>query len=162
MHSRITTSVNAAEHLAAELADHAAVAARTRESMTDAFASLVAACADALRSGHKLLLFGNGGADILFGGDDNDALYGGTGNDQLFGGNGADVMFIDDGSGIDSVSGFANGVDRFDFTLHAGVTNFSQLTISTLGGDALVDFTGGQLFIAGAAGLLDATDFVFA
>lgn len=62
MHSRITTSVNAAEHLAAELADHAAVAARTRESMTDAFASLVAACADALRSGHKLLLFGNGGA----------------------------------------------------------------------------------------------------
>jgi D-sedoheptulose 7-phosphate isomerase len=62
MHSRITTSVNSAEHLAAELADHAAVAARTRESMTDAFPRLVAACADALRSGHKLLLFGNGGA----------------------------------------------------------------------------------------------------
>jgi D-sedoheptulose 7-phosphate isomerase len=62
MHSRITTSMNAAEHLAAELADHAAVAARTRESMADAFPRLVAACAGALRSGHKLLLFGNGGA----------------------------------------------------------------------------------------------------
>jgi D-sedoheptulose 7-phosphate isomerase len=60
--SHITTSVNAADHLAAEIADHAAVAARTREAMTAEFPRLVAACAEALRSGHKLLLFGNGGA----------------------------------------------------------------------------------------------------
>jgi D-sedoheptulose 7-phosphate isomerase len=60
--SHTTTSVNAAEHLAAEIADHAAVAARTRDSMTTEFPRLVAACAAALRSGRKLLLFGNGGA----------------------------------------------------------------------------------------------------
>ena len=58
----MTTSVNAAEYLEAELAEHTAVAARTRESMATEFPRLVAACAQALRSGHKLLLFGNGGA----------------------------------------------------------------------------------------------------
>ena len=58
----MTTSVNAAEYLATEIAEHAAVAARTRDSMTAEFPRLVAACAQALQSGHKLLLFGNGGA----------------------------------------------------------------------------------------------------
>jgi D-sedoheptulose 7-phosphate isomerase len=58
----MTTSVNAAEHLEAEIAEHTAVAARTREAMATEFPRLVAACAHALRSGHKLLLFGNGGA----------------------------------------------------------------------------------------------------
>jgi D-sedoheptulose 7-phosphate isomerase len=60
--SETTTSVNAAEHLATEIAEHTAVAARTRESMASEFPRLVTACAAALRSGHKLLLFGNGGA----------------------------------------------------------------------------------------------------
>jgi D-sedoheptulose 7-phosphate isomerase len=54
--------VNAAEHLSAELAELTAVSVRTRESMAAEFPRLVAACTDALRSGHKLLLFGNGGA----------------------------------------------------------------------------------------------------
>src|SRR6185503_8719137 len=58
----MTTSVNAAEYLEAEIAEHTAVAARTRESMATEFPRLVAACVQALRSGHKLLLFGNGGA----------------------------------------------------------------------------------------------------
>jgi D-sedoheptulose 7-phosphate isomerase len=54
--------VNAAEYLDAEIAEHTAVAARTGESVATEFPRLVAACAQALRSGHKLLLFGNGGA----------------------------------------------------------------------------------------------------
>lgn len=54
--------MNAAEHLSAELAELTAVSVRTRESMAAEFPRLVAACTDALRSGHKLLLFGNGGA----------------------------------------------------------------------------------------------------
>ena len=62
MHSDITTSVNAAEYLEREIAEHAAVAARTTEAMATEFPRLVSACADALRAGHKLLLFGNGGA----------------------------------------------------------------------------------------------------
>jgi D-sedoheptulose 7-phosphate isomerase len=62
LRSDISMSVNAAEHLDAEIAEHAAVAARTRASMATEFPRLVAACAAALRAGHKLLFFGNGGA----------------------------------------------------------------------------------------------------
>jgi D-sedoheptulose 7-phosphate isomerase len=60
--SNITTGVNAVEYLDSEIAEHASVAARTRESMAAEFPRLVTACAQALRSGRKLLLFGNGGA----------------------------------------------------------------------------------------------------
>jgi D-sedoheptulose 7-phosphate isomerase len=62
LRSDIVTGVNAAEHLDAEIAEHAVVAARTRDAVASEFSRLVAACAQALRSGHKLLLFGNGGA----------------------------------------------------------------------------------------------------
>jgi D-sedoheptulose 7-phosphate isomerase len=54
--------VNAAAYLDAEIAESMAVAVRTRETMAAEFPRLVAACADAIRAGHKLLLFGNGGA----------------------------------------------------------------------------------------------------
>ena len=56
------TSVNAAAYLDGEIAEHMAVALRTQESVATEFPRLVAACAQALRAGHKLLLFGNGGA----------------------------------------------------------------------------------------------------
>ena len=56
------TAVNATAFLDAEIAEHMAVALRTQESMATEFPRLVAACAQALRAGHKLLLFGNGGA----------------------------------------------------------------------------------------------------
>jgi D-sedoheptulose 7-phosphate isomerase len=58
----MTTPVNAAAYLDDEIAEHAAVAARTRESVAAEFPRLVSACAKALRAGHKLLLFGNGGS----------------------------------------------------------------------------------------------------
>jgi D-sedoheptulose 7-phosphate isomerase len=44
------------------MAEHMAVAVRTQESFGNEFPRLVEACAEALRSGCKLLLFGNGGA----------------------------------------------------------------------------------------------------
>ncbi|MDJ0949779.1 MAG: SIS domain-containing protein [Alphaproteobacteria bacterium] len=47
---------------AAEFAEHAAVVAATRDSLAGAFATLVRASAGALRSGNKLLFFGNGGS----------------------------------------------------------------------------------------------------
>ena len=52
----------AAEYLDAEFTDHADVVARTREMVASEFARLVSACSTALRSGHKLLFFGNGGS----------------------------------------------------------------------------------------------------
>lgn len=62
MRSDLTTSVNAAAYLDAEIAELMAVAARTHSSLSAEFQRVVAACAHALGSGHKLLLFGNGGA----------------------------------------------------------------------------------------------------
>jgi D-sedoheptulose 7-phosphate isomerase len=56
------TAVNAAAFLDAEVAEHMAVALRTQASMVTEFPRLVTACTGALRAGHKLLLFGNGGA----------------------------------------------------------------------------------------------------
>ena len=55
-------SVNATAYLDGEIAEHLAVAARTQEALATEFPRLVAACTHALRAGHKLLLFGNGGA----------------------------------------------------------------------------------------------------
>jgi D-sedoheptulose 7-phosphate isomerase len=45
-----------------ELAEHAAVAAATRAALREPFARLVAACAKSIRTGGKLLFFGNGGS----------------------------------------------------------------------------------------------------
>ncbi len=47
---------------AAELDQHAAVLAATREVMREPFARLVALCAAAARAGNKIVFFGNGGS----------------------------------------------------------------------------------------------------
>ena len=52
----------AVKYLESELAEHTALVARTREAVAEEFARLVNDCSDALRAGHKLLLFGNGGS----------------------------------------------------------------------------------------------------
>jgi D-sedoheptulose 7-phosphate isomerase len=50
------------EFLESEMAEHAALLARTRQAVATDFARLVSVCSEALRSGHKLLFFGNGGS----------------------------------------------------------------------------------------------------
>lgn len=47
---------------AAELAEHAAVAAATRAALGPPFAEWVRVCAEAIRGGGKLFFFGNGGS----------------------------------------------------------------------------------------------------
>jgi len=56
------TRSSATTFLEAELAEHMAVLARTRDALSGEFTRLVSLCGDALRSGHKLLFFGNGGS----------------------------------------------------------------------------------------------------
>jgi D-sedoheptulose 7-phosphate isomerase len=59
----VTNSTNlVAQYLDSEIAEHTAVIARTRNAVHDEFVRLVAACAEAIRGGHKLLFFGNGGS----------------------------------------------------------------------------------------------------
>jgi len=59
----VTDSTNAfSSYLDSEIAEHTALIAHTRDALRDEFVRLVADCAQALRSGHKLLFFGNGGS----------------------------------------------------------------------------------------------------
>ena len=46
----------------AEFAEHLDVARRSEVALSDTFAALVATCAKSIRSGGKLLFFGNGGS----------------------------------------------------------------------------------------------------
>lgn len=59
----MTDSTNAfVQYLDSEIAEHTALISRTRDALQGEFVRLVAACAQALRGGHKLLFFGNGGS----------------------------------------------------------------------------------------------------
>ncbi|MBC7285839.1 MAG: alkaline metalloproteinase, partial [Hoeflea sp.] len=89
-------------------------------------------------------------------------LTGNSGNNSLNGGAGSDTFRFLNNSGADTIQGFENGSDRFDFASHTLVNSIANLTISTSGADALVTFAGGQFTVLGAAGLIEASDFVFA
>jgi len=54
--------MDVAAFLKSEFAEHDAVSRATQGALTEAFAKLVVACAKSLRSGGKLLFFGNGGS----------------------------------------------------------------------------------------------------
>ncbi|MCI4661657.1 MAG: hypothetical protein MRY63_07550 [Neomegalonema sp.] len=65
------------------------------------------------------------------------------------------------GDGLDAILDFEDGVDRLDFS-DSGL-GFADLTIMDEGTSAVVSCgDGDRIEIASAAGLIDATDFVFA
>tara|TARA_R110002020_G_scaffold48286_17_gene137763 strand:+ start:2322 stop:6152 length:3831 start_codon:yes stop_codon:yes gene_type:complete len=108
------------------------------------------------------ILFGRNGADTIYGGDGDDLLFGGSGNDTLNGGNGVDTFYFLNSSGVDTIQQFQNGLDKFNFANHTLVNSMANVTISNTGGDAYVTLNGGgQIIALGAAGLIDASDFVF-
>jgi D-sedoheptulose 7-phosphate isomerase len=57
-----TTNLDLAAYFEAEFDEHEATVGRTREALAGAFDDLVTACAGSLRTGGKVLLFGNGGS----------------------------------------------------------------------------------------------------
>ncbi len=118
------------------------------------------------------VLFGQGGADDIHGGGDGDVLLGeagadtlngGLGNDLMFGGADADAFAFEAGWGFDTVGDFENGSDLFDMTALAGegVNDFGDLTIGTSGADALISWNGNFITVSNAAGVIDASDFLF-
>jgi hypothetical protein len=99
---------------------------------------------------------------------------GGTGIDTLTGGIGVDTLYANSGNGADSaldtfvftagwgtdfVYDFENGTDKFNMT--ALGTNFAALTVTTVGAHAQVSFGGNTFIVVGAAGQIDAGDFLF-
>jgi len=86
---------------------------------------------------HGLVFNGLGGNDAIYGTNGNDTLSGGNGNDYLSGKQGADMLNGGPGAdvfafqghpssspafGVDTVSDFVSGEDKFDFTKLFNVT----------------------------------------
>src|SRR5690606_12590334 len=64
-------------------------------------------------AGHDRLT-GGGGHDRLTGGAGNDTLNGGAGNDRLTGNGGKDIFVFGKGGGNDTITDYADGIDRID------------------------------------------------
>jgi Ca2+-binding RTX toxin-like protein len=109
-------------------------------------------------------LAGGLGSDTLVGEAGNDTLAGGAGDDGLFGGAGADVFVLDAAWGSDTIFDWEDGTDRIDARPLAGLGlhDVTGLTITANGTNAVVSYAGNTLTILGAAGLINAADFLFA
>lgn len=108
------------------------------------------------------LLIGNSLDNALSGNDGIDWLVGGCGNDTTNGGADADVYYYgNNGSGDDTIIGFEDGIDIFNFSLSD--YQYVDLAISGLSGDTLIEFDSGSITVAGVTSdQIDQNDFVFA
>ena len=96
-------------------------------------------------------------------------VNGGTGNDQLYGGsNGLAIpgetdyfQFNGPGWGVDTIHDFEDGVDRIQFNTTATLDDFTDLTVSSASGNAILTFGADSITIIGAAGLITAADVDF-
>jgi Ca2+-binding RTX toxin-like protein len=115
-------------------------------------------------SAYADILVGSASANAIIGDGGNDFLVGGGGSDYLVGGAGGDCLYFEAGdNGADLMADFTDGVDYFCFAL-AAAANFSALTISGNGTNAVtVGYAGGSVVVQGASPItLTAADFVFA
>ena len=109
------------------------------------------------------MLIGGNGNDKLFGGADADVLTGGKGKDVMSGGSGADVFVFGPGSHKDIITDFEDGVDVMDFSGDLSVTSLSDLSITQVGADVVVNHGGNDQVTLKNMDIadIDATDFVF-
>ncbi len=107
------------------------------------------------------VLAGNNGNDTINGGSGNDRMFGGRGNDELTGGAGTDLLnggsgedvFVFDtatdsphGSGRDTISDFASGVDTIDLSGFDGTLTFVT-SYTGAGNEVRYNSTVGRLYI---------------
>ncbi|MBE9189104.1 choice-of-anchor I family protein [Gloeocapsopsis crepidinum LEGE 06123] len=133
------------------------------------------------------------GGNRLYGGDGNDTLIGGTGDyakrsaggDRLFGGEGNDVLFAGQGDNllnggantdqfwiaynrlpdsVNTITDFQVGTDIIGIGGLAGVSSFSDLTLTQDGANTLINATDTDLAVLRGiqATALDSNSFVFA
>ena len=111
------------------------------------------------------ILYGDAGADRLFGNSGTDILSGGEGADVLTGGGGADSFAYDLGSGLDSVTDFASGLDTILVDAALGVSSFGELQVLQRGANTLIRLEPGgadaMILLGVTASTLTADDFVF-
>lgn len=85
-------------------------------------------------------LTGDSGDDTLNGGSGNDTLDGGTGNDVLNGGTGRDRFEFTINPGNDTIVGFEKAFDIINPQFSASFNEFTEMKISQIGADTIVDF----------------------
>ncbi|WP_298864721.1 calcium-binding protein [uncultured Sulfitobacter sp.] len=107
-------------------------------------------------------LNGSGFNDTLSGNSDENDINGGLGNDSLRGFSGEDYFIFDDNFGNDTIGDFSDGEDMLVFADNSQVNGRIDLTVTTVGGDALVaDNFGNTILVQGAAGDISGSDFIF-
>lgn len=130
--------------------------------------------ADILRGkGGEDMLVGGANADTINGGAGNDVLKGGAGadvinggrdDDMLQGGGGADIFVFSRNAGHDTIIDYVDGIDKIDLSAFGRSEGKVLSAISNNGGNAFIDLEllkgHGVLMIVGAAGDLDASDFI--
>ena len=91
-------------------------------------------------------LFGGKGNDKIYGGHGKDDIIGGRGNDLLVGGAGSDTFIFTAGHGKDTIRDMKRN-DTIDVSALAN--SFSDLTITSSGGDARIKTGGGTVTLDG-------------
>lgn len=108
-----------------------------------------------------IYIYARDGNDTIISGDTHDHIYAGKGDDTLTTGNGVDMMYFVGRWGHDIVTDFQNGLDIFNIS-GASVSDISQLTISQVGNDTLVEgFLKSILILNTDASLINSSDFIF-
>ncbi|WP_262297610.1 peroxidase family protein [Microvirga sesbaniae] len=108
------------------------------------------------------MLLGGSGRDKLAGGAGNDVLRGGSGDDRLTGGSGQDSFVFERGGGRDVVTDFRADHDRIDASRLSGVDKLSDLHLTQVGQDTVIEHGSDILVLKGVtASDLDNGDFIF-
>ncbi len=105
-------------------------------------------------------LFGGAGNDEIYGGAGKDRIVGGKGDDMLYGGSQADVFVFAGADGNDTIFDFEVGLDMIK--IKGKTAQFTDLTISQSGDDAIVDYDATTITLTDInASDLSVTDFIF-
>lgn len=105
-------------------------------------------------------LWGEGDNDTIRGGGDNDVIGGDAGDDDLWGNHGADQFVFRSGHGNDRIMDFETDQDLI--RIEIGNTNYSQLEMRNVNGNAVIDTGPGTVTLVGVRYQeLDSDDFLF-
>ncbi|QHQ37240.1 calcium-binding protein [Algicella marina] len=119
---------------------------------------------EVLGGGGNDIMHGGLGDDVLNGFGHDDVLNGGQGDDFLVGGGGDDIFQFSRNAGFDVIADYKDGSDMIDLSDFNVFFSDINGAITNRWGNAVIDLAElgghGSIIIRGAAGILDAGDFI--